>query len=222
VAGSVCAITLRTVVGPHGEARAALAADWVRWLEGEGLTPRLLSPHLADPVAHLEGAAGLLLSNGNDVGPAAGGLSPAGESCDPGRDAAELALLDHALAAGLPVLAVCRGLQLVAARFGAALTRVPDRSHVGQHPVTAVGALAAAGEATAQVNSFHTQAVPADGLPGELELLARSDEGYAEAFRHGGRPLWAIQWHPERAGGETPLTRWVVDAWKAAMEEERA
>ncbi|MCO5171213.1 MAG: gamma-glutamyl-gamma-aminobutyrate hydrolase family protein [Planctomycetes bacterium] len=210
------AVTLRVVQAQgYAEPREALARDWLAWLEGRGLRPLLVPAAVPDPAAYAAGfgARGLLLSNGNDVGPGAGGVSPAGVDVDPRRDEAERLLLDAALAAGLPTLGVCRGHQLAAALLGGRLA--PVEGHVGPHRVRALGALAAsAGEGPHDVNSFHRHAVVD---PGALEPLARADDGAIEALRHPTRPLWTMQWHPERPGGGGPLTEWIVGAWLGAL-----
>lgn len=214
------ALTTRAAPSPAGEPREALARDWLAWCEREGLRPLLLPPGLTDPVEWLRALspAGLVLTGGNDLGPEVGGLSPPGPSVDPARDQGERALLRHALSARLPVLGVCRGLQLVAALHGAPLRAVtPARAHVGAHAVRLLGPLAAAAGPTAQVNSFHDQGVPLAGLPPALEPLAESADGLCEALAVRGAPAWAIQWHPERAGADVPATRWVVERWRAVL-----
>lgn len=212
------AITCRAVSGT--ETRDALARDWLVWFRREGLRPLLVPLGLEDPVEWLAALrpAALLFSGGNDLGPAAGGLSPPGPSVDEARDRGERALLAHALASGLPALGVCRGFQLISAHQGATLACVaPEKAHVGTHAVELLGPLCAAGE-RATVNSFHDQGVIVAGLPASLELLARSEDGLAEAVRVRGAPAWAIQWHPERRGGEVPATRWVVERWRESFE----
>ena len=214
------ALTLRATRAEHGEAREALARDWLRWCARQGLRPLLVPLGQEDPVEWLRALspAGLVLTGGNDLGPAAGGLSPPGGSVDEARDRGERALLTHALESGLPVLGVCRGLQLIAAFHGAPLRRVaPERAHVGAHEVALEGPLAAAVGAAARVNSFHDQGVPLAGLPAPLEALAGSPDGLCEALRVRGAPVWAVQWHPEREGGDDPATAWVLERWRARL-----
>lgn len=214
------ALTTRCAPSAQGEPREALARDWLTWCAREGLRPLLLPPGLADPVEWLRALApaGLVLTGGNDLGPEAGGLAPAGPSVDPARDRGERALLAHALTARLPVLGVCRGLQLVAAFHGAPLRAVaPAGAHLRPHPVRLLGPLAAAAGPSAEVNSFHDQGVPAAGLPPSLQPLAESADGLCEALAVRGAPAWAIQWHPERAGGDVAATRWVLARWGEAL-----
>lgn len=211
------AITLRAVQAQgYHEPREALARDWLAWLEARGLRPLLVPAAIADPAGYVAdfGAHGLILGNGNDLGPAAGGPAPAGPDVDPRRDEAERALLARALAEGLPTLGVCRGHQLVAAAHGGRLARADG--HVGPHDVRAAGPLAAAaGAGPHRVNSFHRQVVVDPGPA--LEALARGDDGAVEALRHPAAPVWTLQWHPERPGGDGALTAWLVGAWLEAV-----
>lgn len=136
---------------------------------------------------------------------------------DPARDEANLALIPLALERGLPVLAVCRGLQEVNVALGGSLlqkvhetegyadhredpAQPVDQQYGLAHPVSLCegGVLAGiAGVARVQVNSLHGQGI--DRLADDLVVEARADDGLIEAVRHvdPGRYLLAVQWHPE-------------------------
>ncbi|MER7202104.1 gamma-glutamyl-gamma-aminobutyrate hydrolase [Streptomyces sp. CB01635] len=161
----------------------------------------------ADVVARLDG---LLLPGGADVDPARYGAArhPRTDTPSADRDAGELLLLEAALAAGLPVLGVCRGLQLLALAYGGTLHQhlpdlvghsghCPAEGVFGRHPVHLVpGSRAAAlyGE-LAEVNSHHHQAVLD---PGGLHVTGRGDDGVVEAAEDPSRPfVLGVQWHPE-------------------------
>src|SRR5215218_5070535 len=103
-------------------------ADYVRQVSAAGGVPVLLPP-IADDVEVLNRLDALVLAGGADVDPARYGAarSPRTGPAADDRDAAELALLDGALQRDLPVLAICRGLQLLAvARGGALVQHLPD------------------------------------------------------------------------------------------------
>ncbi len=166
------------------------------------------------PAAHaalqLRGLDGLVLAGGQDVDPATYGRAPAADGAwvHRGRDEHELALLTAARAAGLPVLGVCRGLQLANVMMGGDLVEHVDGHDAGArfaldlHPVrVADGTLLAraTGGGELAVNSLHHQVVGA--LAGGLRPSATAEDGLPEAAEAREGPwLVAVQWHPELMG----------------------
>jgi putative glutamine amidotransferase len=152
---------------------------------------------------------GLLLASGADIEPARYGQPrhPETELC-PERDASERRLLRAALDADLPVLGVCRGMQLLAVEYGGRLHQhLPDvlghHRHgpgagvFGRHPVrTAPGSLARRHLGpTVEVNSHHHQGV-AD--PGRITVTGWADDGLPEVVEDTTRRfVLGVQWHPE-------------------------
>ena len=111
----------------RGERRDALDQAWTPWIEAGGDVAIPVPNRLDDPVAFVRELAvdALVLTGGNDLAHLPGAQNPA-----PERDATERALLDHARDTGLPVLAVCRGMQMLVDFWGGAVTRVDG--HVAQ------------------------------------------------------------------------------------------
>jgi putative glutamine amidotransferase len=176
-------------------------------------------------VTTLDELAGLVLTGGSDVSPELYGAErqpETGES-DRDRDERESALLDEALARDLPVLAICRGLQLFNVVLGGTLVqhveghRFPGRPEV--HPITIVPAtrLASILETHSYaVNSRHHQAV--DKVGRDLTVAATAPDGIVEALEMPRkRFVLAVQWHPEdRTDG--PDAR-LFDALRKAASE---
>ncbi|PSK67415.1 putative glutamine amidotransferase [Micromonospora sp. MH33] len=171
---------------------------------------------------------GLLLAGGADVGPERYGRPPDPRTeSRPDRDAGEFALLTAALAADLPVLGVCRGMQLLAVAYGGTLHQhLPDvvghdrhrpaPGAYGSHPVRfADGSLAGAVMAGVdRVNSYHHQGV-AD--PGGLAVTGWADDGVVEAVEDPARRfLLGVQWHPENDVDPRPVAALVRAAAGAA------
>ena len=174
---------------------------------------------------------GLLLSGGVDVDPARFGQEVLNGTVqvDRARDELELALIEKYWKTGKPVLAICRGLQVLNVAFGGSLIQdIPapgGANHSGaQHTVdVAEGSLLAGltGERSLMVNSYHHQCVSGEGLAGVFVPTATwtgCGVTIVEAFEQPGRPLLAVPWHPERAyldpAGLTnmdPLFSWLVD-----------
>ena len=157
-------------------------------------------------------ADGLLLSGGVDIDPVLFGQEILNGSVvvDRARDDLELALIKKFWKTGKPVLAVCRGLQVLNVAFGGSLVQdIPTwcgAVHAGtEHRVDVKkGSLLSrlTGGTELTVNSYHHQCVPAGGLA-EAFIPAATWTGcgvtMVEAFEQPGYPLLAVQWHPERA-----------------------
>lgn len=204
---------------------AAMPASWVMnrmyldALEAAGAAPVMLPLFTDSPDAlrdMYERLDGLLLPGGVDIHPSSYGEAPrAGlRRTDPPRDAVELSLARWALADGMPVLGLCRGLQVINVARGGTLIQdiATERSGSGRHdfepPEFSRDYLAhpidvqqssrlgdILGERNPLVNSMHHQAI---GRLGEgLEITARAPDGVAEAVEGGGRFTLGVQWHPE-------------------------
>lgn len=129
------------------------------------------------------GPHAVVLSGGNDIG----------ECLE--RDRTESNLLDYAQAQRLPVLGICRGMQMMAVRAGATL--VATEGHVGtRHRLLPVEGY---GRWPDEVNSFHNFGL-AD-CPRGYVVMARTENGTIEAMRHENLPWEAWMWHPERDPG---------------------
>ena len=178
------------------------AEPYARALRSVGIEPVLIDPD--DPIP-IDGLDGLLLTGGTDVNPTLYDQDrhPAGEEPDDARDALELRLLASALERDLPVLAICRGMQLFNVHHGGTLLQdveghrrpgVPDAHQVEVEPGARLAD--AIGPGLHAVNSRHHQIV--DGIGGGLRVSARSEEGYPEALERTDRKFAvAVQWHPE-------------------------
>ena len=157
---------------------------------------------------------GFLFTGGQDVSPEIYGEKPLDGLKDfcSRKDVMERIVLSKAIAQDKPVLGICRGIQFINAALGGTLYQdikaqygtktehhmeppydVPVHS-VYILPDSPLGTLF--GTATAQVNSYHHQAVKK--LAPSLKAMAYSSDGLVEAaFRPESRFLWAVQWHPE-------------------------
>lgn len=124
--------------------------------------------------------SGLLLSGGNDIGEY------------PTRDATERALLTWAAENRVPVIGICRGMQLMASWAGVDLVKVAG--HVRTRHELQVSNLV--DEWPSDVNSFHNWALSA--CPANFDIAAKAEDGSIEAIKHKVLPWEAWMWHPER------------------------
>jgi len=197
-----------------GRERVTLNTAYVRALESAGLVPlavpTMLAPERAG--AALTAVRGLVLTGGEDVAPDRYGATPHPRlgDVDPGRDAAELALIAAARARRVPILAICRGIQILNVALGGTLYQdldserpgpVPHSDETARHAVRVeAGSLLerTLGTRSASVNSRHHQAIR-DLAPG-LKAVAWADDGLIEAAEPADTTApWmvAVQWHPE-------------------------
>jgi putative glutamine amidotransferase len=219
-----------------------LPRTYAAGVQDAGGFPVLLvpDPHLvSDPSEALDLIDGLLLAGGADIDPSAYGQAAhhATNGTVPERDAFEIALVRAAIEQDLPVLGICRGMQLInVARGGTLVQHLPE--HVGhQEHRRSVGsfddadhevevsegtlAMRVVGEIRHDAKSHHHQGI--DRLGGGLRVSATSTlDGLPEAIELPDRRfVLGVQWHPE-ADGESPVLGALVAAATARARQRRA
>jgi putative glutamine amidotransferase len=168
-------------------------------------------PMFVGKLVSLEGARGLLLMGGTDVDPSLYGESavPETDTPDKERDRSELDVLGRALAINMPILAICRGLQLLNVQQGGTLIQhlglpkhdpgLKDRSEPAHRVAVEGDSLLAKslGTTNVGVNSRHHQAVASVGK--RLRVVARAtDDDVIEGLERPDKQfVLAVQWHPE-------------------------
>ena len=220
-------IGITTYVEPaawgHWQLEAALVPyDYVRAVERAGGRAVLVPPDEDGVEEIVEALDGLVFSGGNDMEPAHYGaeVHPTTAGTNPERDRGELALLTAALERDLPVLAVCRGFEVLnVARGGDLVQHLPEvvgheehRAVVGEfseHPVR-VDPSSRIGPVRGAVKSHHHQGV---GRIGEgLREVAWAEDGTVEALEDPEKPfVVGVLWHPE-AGEDQRLFEQLVEA----------
>jgi len=197
-----------------GRERVALNTAYVNALTRAGLVPLLVPPLIdpADAASVVDATRGLVLTGGEDVDPARYGAPPHPrlEETDAERDALELQLIHCARARCRPILAICRGMQILNVALGGTLYQDLRSEHAGpldhqdsggRHAIrVAPDSLLhqTLGLATATVNSRHHQAVR--DLASGLRATAWAEDGLVEAAEFATPDaawMLAVQWHPE-------------------------
>jgi putative glutamine amidotransferase len=218
--------------GPWTDMPAAMVPQgYVDAVAAAGGTPLLVPPAAeiaADPSPVLDVIDGLVLVGGEDIDPAAYGAEREAGTDRPNarRDAAELALLRGALERDLPLLAICRGAQLLNVAFGGDLVQEvgdhldpalhrPVPGTFGRHDVSLEGGhvRGLAGERLRGVHSHHHQGF--DRIGEGLAVTGHAADGSVEALEDPGRSFCVgVLWHPEEApfGDGASLFRGLVEA----------
>jgi putative glutamine amidotransferase len=210
----------------------AVPNRYVKALRRAGLRPLLLTaPDPAPAPEILEPFDALLLIGGGDIEARRYGEPnhPAMYGLEPERDELELELTREALRAEMPVLAICRGFQLLNVALGGTLHQhLADLPGVIEHGAPQQGGSAfhdvrvAAGSRLAKAvggedvitdcASHHHQGV--DRLGDDVEPVGWSSDGLVEAIETGG-PGWVlgVQWHPEMTSEEDPVQQGLFEAF---------
>ncbi len=198
-------------------------------LRAAGIEPVLVRPGDDIPGS----AAGLVLMGGSDVDPALYNETRAREtdSADPARDELEYRLIAEFLERDAPILAICRGMQILNVHHGGTLVQHLDTTHRHRvktedkgapvhevHVVAGTKLRGILGEpAVVKVNSRHHQAVREPG--NKLTVSARDPEdGTIEAVeRSDKRFVIAVQWHPENQAPRDERQRAIFRAFAAVL-----
>src|SRR5436190_1196777 len=224
-----------------GVDRAFVNAAYIRAVERAGGIPLLLTPyHSPEAIRHFSTQiAGLVLTGGGDIDPVRFGEArhPKTDLVSAERDEFELRRVTQAIDTGLPLLAICRGLQVVNVALNGSLHQhVPDvvgddiahsqggarsdRTHeVAIEPGTLLASVA--GGERLRVNSFHHQAIK--DLGDGLRPVAWADDKVIEAVELPGARgfVLAVQWHPEELVESDPAALRLFQALVDAASKQR-
>jgi putative glutamine amidotransferase len=212
--------------------RINLPEEYVRCVRAAGGRAALIPPGEPDPSGLLDAVSGLVLTGGGDIDPSVWGgtTHETVYMTDRARDSLELALARLAVERGTPLLAICRGMQVLNVALGgslhvhvpdvvgeAVLHRVPPRGPI-PHKVTVDPTSDLSqilGATDIEPMSWHHQAV--DRLGDGLRAIAWAPDGVVESVELARHPwLVAVQWHPELTAATDPTQAALFDAFVAA------
>jgi gamma-glutamyl-gamma-aminobutyrate hydrolase PuuD len=197
---ALIAVTQRVDVHLNrNERRDGLDQRWYAFVEAcDGVVaPMPNRPETAAALVEKLRPNAIVLTGGNDLADLGGDA--------PERDASERALCEWAATRGVPVLGVCRGMQMLAHSFGGTLQRTTG--HAGtRHAVNFDGGCQ-------MVNSYHNWCLYQP--PPDFAVVARAGDGTIEAMRHCSKPIMGVMWHPER---ETPFAASDIAVMKGLLK----
>ena len=182
----------------YNEVRNCLDVNWAKFLIKIEILP---IPLPLIPITYIKkmwaslNLDGIILSGGNTL---VEGMNTTDnpDEISPERDFFEKALIDLALSDNLPILGVCRGLQLLNIYYNGKIKKIED--HAGTKHLLIKENTKKIFQFPSEVNSFHNYSVPRQFLGKGLVPLAHDIDNNIEAFCHNKDRVLAIMWHPER------------------------
>ncbi len=169
-------------IDAYDEKRDAIDQEWFSFLSLVGVVPILVPNHKETLKYYLSNMAidGVLLTGGNSLA-SYGGKAPE-------RDEIESELLTFSIEEKIPLIGICRGMQMIQDYFGLKLRTASN--HIQKQQTINFG------DQIIEVNSYHTW-----GCSESNEFLiidALSDDQIIKATHHRDYPIWGLMWHPER------------------------
>jgi gamma-glutamyl-gamma-aminobutyrate hydrolase PuuD len=177
----------------HHEKRDVLSQDWTNFLEKNNSLPILIPNTLSNVTEFLTEMQlnCIILSGGDNLGDF------------PERDKTENEIINYAIKNNMPILGVCRGMQILNHFFGGSIITTDDKKHVGKpHTIDFVNPkfLKLTEKTLEEVNSFHNNIIKRECLGDNLEPFALSKtDNTIEGYFHTTLPIIGIMWHPERS-----------------------
>ena len=174
------------------EKRDTISHDWINFLQKLDYFPVLIPNNLIDVGDYISELKlnGIILSGGDNIGEF------------PERDQTENKILEYAIKNSIPVLGVCRGMQLINTFFNGTNSENSNSGHVGKpHNIDIMNPslVNLFGHDKLEVNSFHNNLIKKDDIGDELDVFALSEKDFTiEGCFHKKYPIIGVMWHPER------------------------
>lgn len=198
------------IVKEYNERRDCLDQRWADFLFNLGYIavplPNVMPARVSSLVKALQLDA-VLLSGGNSIAR----LNPTAVDAAPERDAFEETLLSVVSEEPLPIIGVCRGMQMINLYYGGGVTKLSNHVATRHQLITQSDSYVM----PRQVNSYHHWGIPPDALSSQLRSLACDTEGLIESFDSKTQRLLGIMWHPER---EMPYSNIDLNLFKAFLK----
>ena len=171
------------------EKRDSISHDWPVFLEQLGFSPLLIPNTISDIPTFLDEMkiSGLILSGGDNIGD------------DNVRDKTENMILDYAVSHNVPLIGICRGMQVINTFFGGKIQSTNNSDHVKNDHFVNITNHSLFKNEQIQVNSFHHNIITLSNLGKNLSTFAISkNDNTIEGLIHNELPIFGVMWHPER------------------------
>ena len=184
-------ISLRVeTIEKYDERRDTISHDWINFLQKLNFIPILIPNNLEDIEGYISELKldGIILSGGDNLGEF------------PERDETESKMLEIATKNSIPVLGICRGMQIINNFFGGNLHKRDDPEHINNnHTINLTKHSPFNENNSITVNSYHNNVIESKDLGKDLKSFAtHKDDNTVEGFIHVKYPIIGIMWHPER------------------------
>tara|TARA_Y100000590_G_scaffold467418_1_gene646265 strand:+ start:4335 stop:4979 length:645 start_codon:yes stop_codon:yes gene_type:complete len=191
-------ISLRVeLIDKYNEKRDCISHDWINFLQKINCTPILIPNNLNNVENYISDLDldAIILSGGDNIGDF------------PERDKTENAILEFAIKNAIPILGVCRGMQIINYYFEGSLQKNASSNHVGHpHPIDILNnsLISTLKNSKLTVNSFHNNLIKRDDIGKDLEIFALSEnDNSVEGYFHKKHPIMGVMWHPERDSNDS-------------------
>lgn len=179
----------------YDEKRDVISHDWIHFFNELNFIPILIPNTLKNTQNFLDEMKldGIILSGGDNIGDF------------PERDRTENEIIEFSIRKNIPLIGICRGMQIINSFFGGTIKKNATTEHVGNmHKILfSNNSFCDINKNSINVNSFHNNLINSDNLANDLESIAIStSDDSIEAFSHKKYPISGIMWHPERASDE--------------------
>mgnify|MGYP001220875488 CR=1 FL=1 len=180
----------------YNENRDAISQEWTTLLEKCDITPILIPNSLKNIKNFLQELEikGIILSGGDNIGEF------------PERDRTENELIEYSLKNELPILGVCRGMQILNKFFGGGVIKNESNNHVKlNHKITILNSKfkKVFDNSKMEVNSYHNNIIRKSELNNDSDIFAIDErDNTIEGFFHLKYPIFGVMWHPERKSDE--------------------
>ncbi len=179
----------------YAEKRDIISHDWINFFNDLNFIPVLIPNVLNDVTSFLDSMNldGIILSGGDNIGDF------------PERDQTENKIIEFSIKKNIPLIGVCRGMQMINSFFGGTIKKNATTDHVGnKHEILFLkNTFCDIHKNSIDVNSFHNNLINSDNLGNDLESIAiTSSDDSIEAFSHKKYSISGIMWHPERVSDE--------------------
>ena len=184
-------ISLRVeTIEKYDERRDTISHDWINFLQKLNFVPILIPNNLQDIEGYISELKldGIILSGGDNLGEF------------PERDETENRILEVAIKNSMPILGVCRGMQIINNFFGGNLQKKDDPEHINNnHTINLTKDFSFNENNSITVNSYHNNIIESRDLGKDLKSVAtHKDDNTIEGFIHAKYPIIGVMWHPER------------------------